>query len=348
MSENTSFWRGMRCLVTGGMGFIGSHLCRQLYDLGARVMVIDREPCHEGTLFYRLNANRDIATIQCDLSEATAVDVIRQIKPDYIFHLAALPYAPYTTRHPREAYAANVVSTVNALEGARLSDTRRFILASSACVFGAAQHSPLRTDDTPYAPEHYYSVTKQDAERQVRAFHNWYGINATVCRFGNVYGPGDRHFGRIIPQVCRQLIKERRETIELKRSGGDSVFEFLYVDDAVKAFASAGARESIKLETWQFSGGDESRTTILKLAEKISRLLDGKTREIGVNTSNPERRVEKYLDTEDTRRELNWESDWNLNAGLSATVEWYKRYINYITPYTDTTDRSDTGDISSD
>src|ERR1700720_547580 len=118
MNDPNSFWQDKRCLVTGGAGFMGSHLCDFLHQSGARMFVVDKEACHPGTLFSNLNSGRDITGIQADLSEPTSVNIVRDIEPEYIFHLAALPYAPYTTAHPREAYAANVVSTVNMLEGA--------------------------------------------------------------------------------------------------------------------------------------------------------------------------------------------------------------------------------------
>ena len=266
------------------------------------------------------------------MSEPSSIDAVRQLKADYIFHLAAIPYAPYTTLHPREAYVSNVVTTVNMLEAARLSRVQKFIFASSACVFGAAQHSPLRITDQRYRPEHYYSITKQAAEKEVHAFHQWHGVEATICRFGNVYGPGDRHFGRIVPQICNQLITEKRETLELKRSTGDSIFEFTYVDDAVKAFLMATENVSSEVETFQFSGGENSRTSVRALAEAISETFDGKRRVVKTNEHNPEKKVEKYLDTAMTRRVLGWESDYDLADGLKLTVDWYNTHINSIVP----------------
>lgn len=335
MTSRDNFWQGKKCLVTGGVGFIGSHLCRRLHALGARVFSIDSEECRAGTLFPILNRGDDITVVHDDLSNPKSVGVVQDISPDFIFHLAGSPYAPFTTRHPQKAYLSNVVSTVNMLEGARLADVKKFILASSACVFGAAQHSPLLTTDAPYVPEHYYSITKQDAERQVNAFGRWYGIEAAICRFGNIYGPGDRHFGRIVPQICNQLIKEKRETLLLKRSSGDSVFEFLYVDDCVKAFLATGESQSDQVETLQFSGGERARVSILSLAEMISRKFDGEQRAITVNSATPEKTVEKYLDVTATEQLLGWAAGWDLEQGLEATVEWYKANINHLTPHED-------------
>lgn len=299
----------------------------------AEVTTIDIELPHRGTLFYILNKNREISTIDKDLSSRAIIDVVQRIRPDYIFHLAALPYAPYTTGHPLEAYYSNVVSTVNILEAARLLKINKFILASSACVFGAAKRSPLKVDDTPYPPEHYYSYTKQEAEKHVKNFNDLYGINASICRFTNVYGPGDRHFGRIVPQICCQLIKENRITLQLKRSKGDSIFEFLYIDDAVDALLSAAERKSSKLEVFHFGSGEEARINVLNLARKISLLFDGRPRDIEVNKNKSERKVEKYLDTSSTKEILGWNPHYKIEDGLKLTIGWYKNYFSTISPY---------------
>lgn len=335
MSGTYSFWRDKECVVTGGLGFVGSHLSKRLRDLGARVVVIDKEPAIEGTLFPLLNRAADFDITHLDLAQPTAVGVLCATSADYVFHLAALPYAPYTTKHPHEAYAANVVSTVNVLEAARLGAASRVVLASSACVFGAAQRSPLRVGDPPYVPEHYYSITKQDAEKQVHAFHQWYGTEAVICRLGNVYGPGDRHFGRIIPQICHQLINEHRDELRLLRSTGESVFEFIYIDDVVNAFLQAAESPSDIVETYQFSSGEQSRCSIRELAGIISQEFDGKPRVVTGRKSGSEKTVQKYLDTGATQMALQWKPVVELAAGLRSTVDWYKAHINSVTPFPD-------------
>lgn len=335
MKDLTAFWKDKKCLITGGIGFIGSHLCKRLHDAGAQVVVIDKEVDHAGTLFSLLNSARNIAVITQDLSDPASIRIAQKTAPDYIFHLAALPYAPYTTLHSQETYASNVVSTVNMLEAARLSPSPKFILASSACVFGAAQHSPLRVSDKRYIPEHYYSVTKQEAEKQVDDYQQQHGVDAVVCRFGNIYGPGDRHFGRIVPQVCCQLINEKRDTLRLNRSRGDSVFEFLYVDDAVEGLVMAAEKQLNLREALHFSSGVKARISILDMVSTISECFDGKRRSIIVNSVNPEKRVKKYLDTTETEHLLGFEARWDLDTGLRETVEWYKHHINSIAPYHD-------------
>jgi nucleoside-diphosphate-sugar epimerase len=337
-THGASSWKGKRCLVTGGVGFLGSHLCRALHDEGAEVVVLDREPAHAGTLFPLLNSGRDIRVIQCDLALADSVRRVVELRPDCLFHLAGLPYAPYTTRNPREAEQCNVQTTANMLEAARLVRTARaripqFVFASSACVFGAAQHSPLEVDSPVAPPEHYYTVTKQEAENRVHAAYRAHGVRAAICRFGNIYGPGDRHVGRIVPQVCHQLIGERRDVLQLRRSDGESVFEFLHVDDAVTGLLHAAGRPAPAVDTWQFSGGAPNRLSVLEIAQLMSRLFDGRHRDVRVNQQSPERRVRKYLETAPTRKALAWEAKHNLDDGLRATLAWYQEHFRDLSPH---------------
>ncbi len=142
MNDYQSFWQGKKCVVTGGIGFIGSHMSAALHDCGARVTVLDKELPHDRTLFHHLNHDRNIQFMQCDVADQQAVQTIMDIQPCFVFHLAGLPYAPYTTSHPFEAHRANVDTTVQMLAAARMVGDVGFVHASSACVFGAAQHSP--------------------------------------------------------------------------------------------------------------------------------------------------------------------------------------------------------------
>lgn len=330
-SENL-FWEKTTCLITGALGFIGSHLCAKLYNIGARVIAVDIEPYHDKTMFYFLNKDKKINIINKDLSNPDSIEEIQATKPNIIFHLAAIPYAPYTSLNPLEAYRSNVVTTTIMLELARRVCADQFVLASSACVFGAAQSSPLSENDKLYPPQHFYSYTKREAEEQVRAFNEFYGVPSSICRMVNVYGPGDRHFGRIIPQIIRQLIIDKAITLKLLRSQGKSIFEFLYVDDAIEGLLATAKIKSNKTEVYHFGPGRNGRLSILDLVKKLSQLYDGKIREVSVNNVAPERTVYKYLRVENTKNILRWSSKIYLDYGLNLTLKWYEKNINKITP----------------
>lgn len=333
MSDDADALRSTTCVVTGGVGFLGSYLCERLARAGARVVAIDIEDAHPGTFFSHKCSHERVRAITQDCAAGVAVNLIREISPDYIFHLAGLPYAPYTTAHRDEAFAANVTTTETVLEAASKLSGARLVFSSSACVFGAAQESPL-TLSSPYSrPAHYYTVTKRQAEEIVLGYRESRGINATICRFGNIYGPGDRHFGRIVPQICSQLIAEAREYITLRRSSGTSIFEFLYVDDAVEGLLRAAGKKALDQPVWHFTGGPENRVDILGLASLMSLAYDGKKRDVIPCQIEPEIGVTKYLDDSATRKHLGFAPASNLSDGLRRTLNWYRSHINDLKPH---------------
>ena len=323
---------GKTCLVTGGTGFIGSYLCAKLYSLGAHVISVDIEEAKDGTLFNLLNKNNKIRTLTADLADSSNISKISKLKPDYIYHLAGLPYAPYTSIHPASAFNANVSSTANMLEVARNISTDRFVLASSACVFGATIDSPIPINGKRCKAEHYYTYTKRQAEYTAESYNEFYSVPISICRFVNIYGPGDRHFGRLIPALCKQLIESISQELTLFRSSGESVFEFLYVEDAVSGLLAAAQDGCADCGISHFGPGHSARVKTREVAHKLSLIYDNRKRKLITKNHGGEKTVEKYLDTSDTMKNIGWEPQWNFDEGLSKTIRWYRENIRKIKP----------------
>lgn len=333
MTGARASWTGATCIVTGGVGFLGAHLADRLVNMGARTIVLDIEHAHPGTLFWHKGLRGRSQAIVQDCAASSAIDTISRLTPDYIFHLAGLPYAPYTTAYPSKADIANVTSTEMMLEAVRKLPGTKFIFSSSACVFGATRQSPL-TLDSPYSkPAHYYTLTKRRAEEIISKCRQDCELDVTICRFGNIYGPGDRHFGRIVPRICSQLIVERSDQIRLYRSRGNSVFEFLYVEDAVEALLSAGAADTSPQPILHFTGGMRSRIDIAALARMMSSIYDGRNRQIIHPEAPSEGDVIKYLDGSATNAFLGFEPAVDLDTGLRKTLEWYRLHIGELKPH---------------
>jgi nucleoside-diphosphate-sugar epimerase len=330
-SDNTTF-RDKKCVVTGGTGFIGSHLCSYLEEQGAEVWNIDIEEPIKGTLFHIINEGKAINVLVEDLSRPESITEVKKIEPDIIFHLASEPYAPFTSNSPNCAFQANVVTTANMLEAARQIERCSLVLASSACVFGATNISPLTFASEVTKPEHYYSYTKRLAEMLVNSYAEHYGVDTSICRFSNVYGPGDRHFGRIVPSVCRQLVYDNPKSINLFRSTGESIFEFLYIGDAIDGLCSVGRLAGVTKseKVYHFSGGSYGRSTIHNLVKTLSQAYDSKFREICCRIATPEKTVTKYLDFEKSTKELKWAPKIELWNGLFETVSWYKKNLKWL------------------
>jgi nucleoside-diphosphate-sugar epimerase len=302
--------------------------------VGGVVISADVERPTEGSLFPLLNGNRRISTLVLDLAEPSSIDAVAKEKPEVIFHLAAIPYGPATSEHRDKAFRSNVASTFNMLEAAKRVGVERFVLASSACYFGAAVDAPLTKTSELVYPEHFYTYTKRHAEGWVRDYHEFGSVPATICRFVNIYGPGDRHFGRIIPCICRQLIEEKSDTLRLHRSDGQSIFEFLYVEDAVDALLTAASDAPESFGVFHFGPGPSARLRIQDLVGKLSVLYDGRVRTILTSEPAWERRVRKYLDISETEAALGWAAQWGLEDGLGRTLNWYRSNMARITPHT--------------
>ncbi len=129
------------------------------------------------------------------------------------------------------------------------------------------------------------------------------------------------------------MICDNKDWLELRRSGGDSIFEFLYVEDAVNGLLAAGQHLRGGTPTYHFSGGSNTRLSILALTKEMSLAFDGRERDIHLNRSNPERKVEKYLRTDATTQELAWKPAWTLSEGLKHTLQWYRQSISHIQSY---------------
>ncbi len=332
MSADASILADEQCVVTGGTGFIGSHLCSNLEKMGAEVFNLDIEPATNGTLFPIINKGGRIKTQVMDLSNSEVIQRVIELRPSFIFHLAAEPYAPYTTCNPLNAFSANVATTANMLEVARNVKGCKFLLSSSACYFGATNSAPLSINSEISKPEHYYSYTKRMAEDLVNSYVEMYSLNASICRFSNVYGAGDRHFGRIIPSICRQLIYNTPVCLELLRSKGESTFEFLIVDDVVEGMCKT-ASYMYKENTgsiFHFSGGQEGRVDIINLVKIISNLYDNKIRAVNYRDNQFEKTVVKYLNYKESEDRLNWSPTINLEEGLRQTLSWYKTHIREL------------------
>jgi nucleoside-diphosphate-sugar epimerase len=138
-----------------------------------------------------------------------------------------------------------------------------------------------------------------------------------------------------VPWVCRELIERRVDSFQFTRSTGESVFEFLHIVDAVEAILRAAAAGKAGIRVFQFGPGEHSRTSVRDLVQLISRLYDGRWREIHMPKGVYERAVNKFLAVEQTKEQLGWASTWHLEEGLRQTLQWYSANIAHLIPAED-------------
>jgi UDP-glucose 4-epimerase len=254
-------WNGVRTLVTGGAGFVPSHIVDALVERGAVVTVLDnlqagREENLEGV-------RGKIAFLRGDVREAGPVREAVSGQ-DTVFHLAANASVPASVRDPRYDFETNVAGTFNVLEAARDAGVRRVVYASSAAVYGPPDYVP--TDEThPLRPSSPYGLSKLQGEQLGFLFHRMYGLSFSAVRIFNTYGPRQPRY--VLADLVRKLMRNPHELEVL--GTGEQVRDYAYATDTAGAFLAVAASASLDGEACNISGGNP-----VSIRELVAIILD--------------------------------------------------------------------------
>lgn len=318
--DPAAFWAGRRVLVTGGCGFGGGHLVTRLVALGAEVGVLDRDPEQPGILAAG-PARRHVEVRRGDVRDETAVgEALRRWRPQAVFHLAAQPLVPESIREPAETLAVNAGGTYTLLEAVRGNEhVEAFVLASTGGYYGENHDDrPLREDDPARAGANLYGASKIAADVAVQAYARTFGLPASVCRFMNTYGPGDRQTSRLVPHAIR-LLREGGPYDFGPRDDGTTRLDFLYVGDMVEGYLRVAER----LATHPggcYNFGSGRPTAIRDVALMVSQAYDGVARTPIFRGPRRDRPIVKSLDITRARTDLGWTPAVSLADGLARTV----------------------------
>lgn len=322
----TGAWRGQSCLVTGGAGFGGSHLCEQLLARGAKVYVYDRWLPRTSYLALSGQSER-VEVIQGDVRDLDLLKLsLERFGIDIVFHLAAQPLVPTSNVLPMETLSVNAMGTYAVLEALRTSaSTKRLVFASSGAYYGTTSAAaPIAEEDAPLVASNIYAPSKVAADVAVRCYAKIYGLKAAVCRFMNTYGPGDTNFGRLVPRAAKNLIKGGPYEFG-DRDDGSTVLEYMHVRDMADAYIRMAERlDSIAGEALNFGGGAPLSTR--EMASLCARVYDGRERDAIFLGPRREAPIRKVLDTRKAKEVLGWEAATPLEDGLRETFAWYRRY----------------------
>ncbi len=303
----------MHILVTGGAGFIGSHMVDWLVAHGHSVRVLDnlsrgrednlRTPCAQIDL--RVHDLRDVEAVRAAVAGV-----------DRIIHLAALVSVAQSLTQPQLVHEVNLTGTLHLLEAARLAGVRRVVLASSCAVYGDPAQIPT-AEDTPPQPLSPYALTKHMGEQYGQIYSSLYGLECVALRFFNVYGPRQdpaSAYAAVVPRVMAAVMAGERPTIF---GDGHQSRDFIYVGDIVRALWTAATVPSIASAT--FSVGCGKAWSILDLVNRIGDML-------GVRVQPqfaPARAGEVRHSCADVRRfaaQAGYHARVDLPAGLAATL----------------------------
>jgi UDP-glucose 4-epimerase len=296
----------MKVGVTGGCGFIGSHVVDKLKDAHVDVKIIDAagRPHRD-----------DVECAQVDILDQDALDrATRGL--DVIFHLAAYADVNNVVADPAGAVALNVLGTTRVLEAARKNELRRVVLASTVWVYGAAREERVdeRSCFDPALTGHVYTTTKIASEMLCHDYQTLFKVPFTVLRYGIPYGPRMRP-SLVIPIFIRKAMNGEPMTVA---GDGSQHRKFVYVEDLAEAHVLALAPEA-ENQTYNIDGSEE--VTILRIAETVHKLVGGKGIEFV-----PARAGDyggKQVSSAKAAREIGWTPKVDFATGMERTVQWF-------------------------
>ena len=311
---------GKKYLVTGGAGFIGSHLVDMLLESGAEKIVIFDN-------FIRgvpRNISKALRNDKVELfrvkGDTTHIDELYEVVDgvDGVFHLAAL-CLEYCQEFPRSGLNINVVGTFNLLDACVRNGVKRVIYASSSSIYGNAVYSPM-DEDHPYENRNFYGATKIAGEALIRAFYFKYDLDYLSYRFMNVYGPRQDYLGAYVAIIIKIIDKLQKDQSPIIFGDGSQGFDFVYVKDACRSMV-LGMESNLSNQSYNISSGNQ--VSILMLCKSIMKLMDKEDIPIEFKEVNEKTLVNNRIgSTEKAKTELGFEVSTSLEEGLMNVIEW--------------------------
>jgi UDP-glucose 4-epimerase len=297
-----------RCVVTGGAGFIGSHLVTQLLELGHRVLVIDNHSTGRPENLAHVREHPGLEEIAVDVADGSLARVFGGAQ--WVFHLAALADIVPSIQQPRAYHRANVLGTFEVIEAARAIGVERFLYAASSSCYGIPDAYPT-PETAPIRPQYPYALTKYLGECQVLHWAQVYRLPALSLRLFNVFGPRSRTsgtYGAVFGVFLRQKLAGQPFTVV---GDGSQTRDFTFVADVVDAFIAAAASDATNEVINIGSGGTYS-------VNRLVELLGGSAIRIPKRPGEPEC---TFADISKARRLLGWRPRTPFAEGVALLLE---------------------------
>ncbi len=317
-------------LVTGATGVVGSRLVNRLLDLKANVICFIRDHDPASALWYAGDYER-VSVVNGRLENfehVKAAIIERDI--DTIFHLGAQAIVRCGHQDPHGTFETNIRGTYNILETCRLygDAVRKIVIASSDKAYGECEALPY-VEDTPLHARNPYDVSKCCADLISQSFAATYGLPIAIARCGNIFGPGDLHWSRLVPGTMRSLLRGERPVI---RSDGSLIRDYLFVDDAVEAYIALGnwleGVESKHDAQRAFNFSSNQPMSVMQMLNLIQNISGRRDLDPIVQNQAKGEISAQHLDSTRARQILRWSEQTDLKAALRSTYEWYSDYLS--------------------
>ncbi len=302
----------MKALVTGGAGFIGAHLARELLDRQWEVHVID-----DLSTGHASKVPLGVTLHQMDIRQPEVEEWIAAIRPDIVFHLAAQADVQRSIKEPDADAAINITGTARILKACVAAQARKLIFSSTSAVYGELSKDKITEGDSPQ-PISFYGMSKWAGEQYLEVFRRLHGLPYTVLRYGNVYGPGQtaKGEGGVIALFMEKLAKN--EPLRIHGDGGQTR-DFIYVKDVVAAnLAAVDAGDG---DTFQISTGNT--TSVNRIAQLLKELHPAEV-QVEHGPARPGDIRHSCLDNTKAQKHLQWRPSVSFPQGLAETYRhWF-------------------------
>lgn len=319
---NKKFWKNKKVLITGFEGFLGSNLTKVMVSSGAKIFGLDIKVGRKDTLLTTADYKK-ITVIKGSVANYTLLkNTIIKNKINVVFHLAAEAIVGKCNLNPLVTFSTNIKGTWMVLEACRNSKAiESIIIASSDKAYGTHKKLPYK-EDASLIGNHPYDMSKSCADLIAYTYFHTYNLPVAITRCGNIYGPGDFNFSRIVPDAIRCALTGKTLLI---RSDGKFTRDYVYVDDIVNGYIVLSEKlPKLRLggEAFNFSG--ENPITVIKLLNEIKKFnfCGNKLNYKIMNTAKYEIK-EQYLSAAKAMRVLGWKPKYNLGKGLKKTISYY-------------------------
>lgn len=308
--------------ITGGTGLVGSHVIEEVLRVYPHakitVLVYDVDP---ESYFVKRELAKRVRCVYGDIRDESVVrDAVYSFEIDTVFHLAAQPLVMAAYQNPMQTWQTNLMGTVHVMEAVRDNPRiERVVVASSDKAYGTAVFQPY-TEDHPLHALHPYDTSKACTDMIARTYAQTYNVPVAVTRFGNIFGPGDTHYNRLIPGAMRAACTD--EILEI-RSDGTLTRDYVYVKDVARAYVTI-AQHIQALRGEAFNVTSDVHMSVLDMVQAICRVVG---KEIRTSIQDAAQHEIPHQHLSDARIKSVIGSSWAttpLDQALRETWEWYQ------------------------
>lgn len=313
----------MKYLVTGGAGFIGSHLIDRLISDGHQVIVLDNFVNGRQENLVQHDGNENLKVIRKSITE-DLTEIFKNNEFDCVFHFAALPRLEFSIDYPVEAHNVNIDGTLNLLQACRSFGAKRFIFSSSSSVYGKQKKQPLK--ETMIADDYLvpYALQKITGEHYCRLYYQLYGLKTIILRYFSVYGPRQNPaspYSQLIPRSMVRAIKNNPKDRPFITGDGTQARAFTFVSDVVEANILASRVENSRCFGQAFNVGNETEISINQVMKRIIEASHSK-----IKPEYKPARVEPahiLPDISKSKKLLGWEPKVDFEEGIKKVYDFF-------------------------